>query len=241
MRCFVLVSFLMLSLCTNAQDSIPVKRITAVSVIRTSALPLALVGYGVLCVDNRGLPSSRDVKAWRDDHFPSFKSYADDYLFFSNGILLYGFDVLGIKSKSDVVNQSVILAKTSAVTAVVVSAIKYTFKTTRPDQSNNRSFPSGHTALAFAYATVLHKEFKDASPWISVLGYSTAAATGTLRVLNNKHWFSDVIAGAGIGILSTNLVYLTHQYKFSNSTLKNSGCLPIIGKDYYGLMWQKTF
>ena len=46
-----------------------------------------------------------------------------------------------------------------------------------------------------------------------------ATTVGVMRVLNNRHWVSDVLAGAGIGILSTNLAYLSHRYKWKN---KNS-------------------
>ena len=57
-------------------------------------------------------------------------------------------------------------------------------------------------------ATMLHKEYGPRSPWYSIAGYSMATVTGVSRMLNNKHWFSDVLVGAGIGILSVELGYL---------------------------------
>jgi len=77
----------------------------------------------------------------------------------------------------------------------------------RPDSSNRLSFPSGHTAQAFISAEFLRQEYKDISPWIGVAGYAVAVGTGFLRRYNNKHWLNDVIAGAGVGILSTHLSY----------------------------------
>ena len=68
--------------------------------------------------------------------------------------------------------------------------------------------PSGHTATAFAGAELLRLEYKEVSPWYGFAGYVVATATGTLRVLNNRHWVSDVVAGAGFGILSARLSYL---------------------------------
>jgi len=62
-----------------------------------------------------------------------------------------------------------------------------------------------------------------------------------MRILNDKHWFSDVMVGAGIGILSTNLVYLTHQNKYKWDWRKNSVLLPNIGNNQYGLLWLKKF
>ena len=211
------------------------------TLLRATVVPVALITYGALCINGSGLPSSRDVKKFRDNNFGTFRNYADDYLVYSNAALVYGFDLLKVPAKNDVLNQSIIMAKTTFITLGIVGVMKYSIAQTRPDGSNNHSFPSGHSALAFALAGVLHHEFKSASPWISILGYTSATVTGAMRILNNKHWYSDVLVGAGIGMLSTNIVYLTHQNKYSNSSLKRSVCLPIIGTNYYGLSWQKSF
>ena len=69
------------------------------------------------------------------------------------------------------------------------------------------SFPSGHTATAFMTATMLSKEYGHLSPWVGIGAYSVATTTGLMRVVNNKHWLSDVLTGAGIGIISTELGY----------------------------------
>ena len=82
----------------------------------------------------------------------------------------------------------------------------------RPDGSGYNSFPSGHTASAFAAAEFLRQEYRDISPWYGYAGYFVATATGTLRMYNNKHWFSDVVAGAGFGIASTKISYLVYPY-----------------------------
>ena len=71
-----------------------------------------------------------------------------------------------------------------------------------------RSFPSGHTAITMLSAHIMYKEYKDVSPWIGVGGYLIATTTGALRIINNKHWLSDVVMGAGIGLLSVEIGYL---------------------------------
>ena len=89
-----------------------------------------------------------------------------------------------------------------------VNSIKYTVKEKRPDNTSNNSFPSGHTATAFMCATILHKEYGNKSPWYSIGGYTLAGLTGVTRQLNNRHWIGDILAGAGIGILSADLGYI---------------------------------
>ena len=77
----------------------------------------------------------------------------------------------------------------------------------RPDGTDNESFPSGHTAVAFCGATVLHKEYWKTSPWISVAGYTVATITAVDRVRRNRHHWEDMAAGAAIGFLSAQASY----------------------------------
>jgi hypothetical protein len=107
-----------------------------------------------------------------------------------------------------------------AIMAGFVNVIKNTAKEMRPDGSSANSWPSGHTATAFVGATLLHKEYGlTRSPWWSVAGYGVATATGVMRVLNNRHWISDVMSGAGLGILSTELGYAIGDVLFKGKGL----------------------
>jgi len=67
------------------------------------------------------------------------------------------------------------------------------------------SFPSGHTTASFAVASVIATQFRD-SKWIPITAYSVAGLAGLSRIYNNKHWLTDVVAGATIGTLIGNLV-----------------------------------
>lgn len=100
--------------------------------------------------------------------------------------------------------------------AGITTLIKYTTQYNRPDHSNRHSFPSGHTAQAFVAATFLSEEYKDRLPWIPYISYGVASSVGILRMANNKHYLSDVLAGAGIGILTMKVAYWTHKYKWNN-------------------------
>lgn len=68
-----------------------------------------------------------------------------------------------------------------------------------------RSWPSGHATVAFAVATAFHLEYR--SKWVSVLAYTLAAVGGWSRMHDDKHWASDVFAGAAIGIVTTNAIF----------------------------------
>ena len=81
----------------------------------------------------------------------------------------------------------------------IVQTMKHTIKEDRPDGSDEFSIPSGHTGTAFTNASLLFYEYKDANIWYASSGFLFATATGFLRIANNKHYTSDVLAGAGIG------------------------------------------
>lgn len=85
--------------------------------------------------------------------------------------------------------------------------LKHSIHKMRPDGTDNESFPSGHTAVAFCGATVLHKEFGKTSPWISVAGYTVATITAADRIRRNRHHWEDVATGAAIGFLSAEASY----------------------------------
>jgi membrane-associated phospholipid phosphatase len=95
----------------------------------------------------------------------------------------------------------------------VVFATKNITNQERPDHSDNLSFPSGHTALAFTNAGLLYYEYKDSNLWYASSGFLFATATGVLRIANNKHYTSDVLTGAGIGLASGLIVSYWNPFK----------------------------
>lgn len=150
----------------------------------------------------------------------NFKSGVDDYLQFLGPVATVGLKLSGYEGRSDWPRLFASAAMSYGIMAALVNGIKYTAKEMRPDGTSANSWPSGHTATAFVGATMLHKEYGlTRSPWFSVLGYGTATATGVMRVLNNRHWISDVLSGAGIGILSGELAYALSDLMFKNKGL----------------------
>ena len=150
-----------------------------------------------------------------------FKTGIDDYTQFFGPALTVGLKLGGYEGRSDWPRLLASAAMSYGLMAILVNGIKYTAKEMRPDGSSANAWPSGHTATSFVGATLLHKEYGlTRSPWFSVAGYGVATATGVMRVLNNRHWVSDVMSGAGIGILSTEL-----GYAFSDLLFKGKGLL----------------
>ena len=137
-----------------------------------------------------------------------FHTEIDNYTQFAGIGMTVGLKLAGVEGRSSWPRLAASSVASYAVMAAFVNGIKYTASEIRPDGSTHNSWPSGHTATAFAGATILHKEYGlTRSPWYSIAGYTVASATGVMRVLNNRHWISDVLSGAGIGILSTELAY----------------------------------
>lgn len=136
-----------------------------------------------------------------------FHSHVEDFIQYAPALMMYSADLLHVKSKNNAWNQTKYLAISEAITTGIVLALKYSLKIQRPDESSFNSFPSGHTAQAFCEAHVFFNEYKSTHPLFASTGYLFAASTGALRVLNNRHWVPDVLAGAGIGILVSGLVY----------------------------------
>ena len=149
-----------------------------------------------------------------------FKTGIDDYTQFFGPAMVVGLKLGGYEGRSDWPRLLASAGMSYAIMAGFVNGIKYTAKEMRPDGSSANSWPSGHTATAFVGATLLHKEYGlTRSPWWSVAGYGVATATGVMRILNNRHWISDVMSGAGIGILSTELGYAIGDLLFKQKGL----------------------
>lgn len=77
-----------------------------------------------------------------------------------------------------------------------------------------QSMPSGHTTAAFAFATAVHLEVRRRAPrharWVAALAYTSATATAYARMHDDRHWFSDVVVGAGIGSVTAAAIHRWH-------------------------------
>ncbi|OCW75256.1 phosphatase PAP2 family protein [Elizabethkingia anophelis] len=158
------------------------------------------------------------IRENRNRYLPNFKVPYDDYLQYTPALAVYGLKLAGVKGRNNIGRATLSYATSLAIMAILVNSIKYTAKVERPDGSKRNSFPSGHAAMAFTNAAFLDKEYGLVNPAYSIAGYSAATFTGLGRALNNRHWLPDILAGAGIGILSTELGYF-----FIDKIFKNKG------------------
>lgn len=160
-----------------------------------------------------------DFRRLRNGYASSFHQSYDDWLQYAPAAAMLGLKAAGVKSRSSWGRMLVSDAFSAGLMAIAVNSLKYSCRVIRPDGSQRNSFPSGHTATAFMTATMLHKEYGHRSPWYSIGGYVAATATGITRQLNNRHWMSDIMVGAGIGILATEFGYYLADLIFKEKGL----------------------
>lgn len=138
--------------------------------------------------------------------------YPEDIIQYVPAAGFYIMKLSGGKSAHNYVEGTVLLALSYGITAVGTLVVKEIAQVERPNGLDNRSFPSGHSAVAFMGAEFLRMQYKDSHPWIGYVGYAVAAGTALARVAHNEHWITDVLAGAGIGILGTKVAYWVYPY-----------------------------
>ena len=131
----------------------------------------------------------------------------DDVLQYLPLAAVYGLKAGGVESRHNLGKLSLNVATSYAFTVSIAYALKHTVHDRRPDGTDTHAFPSGHSAIAFAGAHILQKEYGRTSIWIPVAGYTVATATALDRIRRNRHEWDDVLAGCAIGIASTELGY----------------------------------
>lgn len=175
-------------------------------------IPTALIGYGVIGLASDDLKDfNLGIRNEVTDDIDG-KLTIDNYSQYAPALSVYALNLFGIKGKNNLRDRSILLGTSYLLMTGTVIGLKSLTKVERPDGSNFDSFPSGHTATAFAGAEFLWQEYKDVSVWYGISGYIVATGTGFFRIYNNKHWLTDVAAGAGIGILSTKVAYWIFPY-----------------------------
>ena len=208
-------------------------------------IPTILVSYGVLSLMSDGLKTlNQSTRHESREHIlPGAK--IDNYMQYAPAIAVYGLNLSGVKGKHNFKDRTIIYATSQLISAAMVLPTKQLVGEESPDGSSKTSFPSGHTATAFSSAHFMFREYNETNFWLGISGYPIAAMTGIYRIFNDKHWVGDVIAGAGIGILSTEVAYWlfpTISKWFANK--KNQASLvilPTYQTKQFGLAIIKTF
>lgn len=221
---------LLISIHANAQDSL--------SRFKSNFLaPAILISSGLIAATDNEVFDRWEIREAQQSYFSGFRTHADDYLQFAPVAAAFAMDAFKVKGVHNIGPKAVLFLKSEIIMTAMVFPLKHFIGEPRPDTGVRNSFPSGHTAQAFAAATFFHKEYGHLSVWYSIGAYTVASSVGALRILNDRHWASDVLVGAGIGILATNLAYMTerkskHTHHVVLSKLKVS---PIYSQRTYGM------
>ena len=185
-------------------------------------LPIAAIAYGALSLEIHPIR--------RIDYYvhgdiqktnPTFNSKAESYFLFGPIAMVYGLNLIGVSGKNVFIDRTAILGLSGGILGLSELVLKHTTHRLRPNGADYYSFPSGHTGAAFLGAEFLAQEYSAKSPIYTVIGYTFAVTTGVFRMYNRDHWFSDVVAGAGFGVLSTKAAYLIYPYLRNKLTHKD--------------------
>lgn len=169
-------------------------------------LPAALIAVGAVGIYSDGFRSlNRKVRDGMG-HLRGESRYfhADDYMQYLPLLAHIGLGSVGVKARHNFKERFVIDATAYLSMGILVNATKYAVGERRPDSRACNSFPSGHTATAFMGAELARMEYGTGT---GIGAYVVATGVAFLRLYNNRHWLNDVIAGAGIGILSARIGY----------------------------------
>lgn len=168
-----------------------------------------------ICLLRMGMIEGADQYVYhlRNNYLPDFAYRYDDYLPYLPLLVMVGLKISGVRSRSHWKQMLASTVCSFVLMGIVVLSMKSLAGVLRPDSTDLLSFPSGHTATAFTATCLLCKEYGYRNRWIASLIYLPAILTGLSRQLNNRHWLSDVLAGATIGIMMVEVsYYLTDRW-----------------------------
>jgi membrane-associated phospholipid phosphatase len=135
-------------------------------------------------------------------------SKIDDMLKWTPLAAIFFLDLLGVRSRSRWKKHLLLVSISEAMLSIVSNGLKKTVHEHRPEPTfRSDSFPSGHAATAFAGAEIIRQELKKTHPVLSYSGYATALSVSALRLYKDKHWMTDLLGGALLGIACTKLTY----------------------------------
>lgn len=238
----VISSLLPGALCVGQVDTISsIKKTPGKTFPYRTVVSLGMIGYGVAAIRSPELNEfNRKVIAELGKPEGRRIFGLDNFL---PGIPLagtYALKLSGVQGEHTI-PQTLVIHSVAFVVGNGLVELSKSFKVEwRPDSSNQRSFPSGHTMNAFITAEIMRREFRSVSEWYGIAGYGFAIATGYLRMYNRKHWLNDVLAGAGVGILSSQLAYVVYPavWKIIKPEIQRGNCiiLPFYHSNVAGLL-----
>jgi membrane-associated phospholipid phosphatase len=209
--CFFTIFSFQVTYAFSEKDSVPEASDKKARYFRPAGIiiPSAFLVYGCLkpvipAIENLDNQIMENI---RSNH-PDFKTSVDDYLQWLPSASVYAMDALKVKTKHTFIEHLAIDAGSIIITGGAGFILRKISGNIEVYNATGSQFPSGHTANAFRGAEIVFQELKDTHRVLSYSGYLVASAVGVLRIYNKAHYLTEVLAGAGLGILSTKLTYL---------------------------------
>ncbi len=169
------------------------------------AAPMIVLGSGVAVMLTN---EKAQLDLYVRDALKGGRRYTvDDYSIYAPLVTDIGLTLAKVPSKHGLQDKAGLYILSSLFNAILVYPAKQILGRQRPDGSDYRSFPSGHTSNAFVGAQYFWMEYHDTNALLGSVGFLSASLTGYFRIYNDKHWVSDVLCGAGIGMISTRIAY----------------------------------
>lgn len=208
----------------NEPDTVAAVNVYPRPAVNQTIAPAALVAVGSVAsashwwrrhVDGEVTRAMGSNRQWRIADAAEWLPYA----------AMLGADYIGGKARAGIVDRALLTATSFVILEAVTQPLKRIVDRPRPDASDCHSFPSGHTAIAFAGAELTRMTY---GPWLGAGAYVVATGVAAMRIAGRHHYLSDVIAGAGIGILSARLAswLLPWERRVLRLDLKSSSPAP---------------
>ena len=203
---------------------------------RELILPFALIGAGAVAGQ---IDAVKELDFGLRGNLPCVKDgfVLEDAVQYAPVAVFYGLNMLGVKSAHSVKDGTALALTSYCITAATTLAFKSVVDELRPNGVDYDAFPSGHAAVSFMGAELLRLEYKDSAPWVGYAGYAAAVYTSLARIKHYEHWFHDLVAGAGVGILGTRVAYLVAPWVHEKLALKSvgrkGGDCAMLGVPYY--------
>lgn len=232
--CFLLISsvvFSQQSTRTNTQKTN----------FKKAIIPASLITIGLI-LNKSSLEKKlhkRVLKTVKSD----FQTNVDDYLVLSPAAIALAANISGVDAKNHWFDQGKNVFIATTCTYLITNGLKNAIHKTRPNGNSSDAMPSGHTSMSFAASTVLYEEYKNTNKTIAYSGFVSSGAVMYLRMANNKHWISDTLIGAGIGIAVAKLVYLIEPLKNFNPFKNTQGItvFPTMSDNGFSIAFSKRF
>ncbi|MCM1309393.1 MAG: phosphatase PAP2 family protein [Bacteroides sp.] len=194
----LLIALLILVGQVRGEDSVRTEGIDTVKFTpQQLILPASLIAVGAVSV---ATPPLKRARKWINNEIGIHNCAPyDDYIQYLPAAGYLFLDFAGVKSRRPFVDRLIVGATGAIIATALTQGTKHCVRERRPTGSRLNSFPSGHTTTAFLGAELLRQDY---GPWVGAAGYVVASGVGVMRILNGRHWLNDVLAGAGIGILS---------------------------------------